>query len=81
MKSFLRLFRLIIAFVFVWPIFPMALIGLVVYCGPNSDEAAVRRVLRAGEHLVLVEQSRIDEVLEDLLHMLRIHVVDAFAVV
>ena len=32
MKSFLRLFRLIIAFVFVWPIFPMALIGLIFYC-------------------------------------------------
>ena len=32
MKSFLRLFRLIIAFVFVWPIFPMALLGLIFYC-------------------------------------------------
>ena len=32
MKSFLRLFRLIIAFVFVWPIFTMALLGLIFYC-------------------------------------------------
>ena len=32
MKRFLRLFRLIIAFVFVWPIFPMALLGLIFYC-------------------------------------------------
>ena len=31
MKSFLKVFRLVIAFIFVWPIFPMAFIGLIFY--------------------------------------------------
>ena len=32
MKSFLKVFRLLVAFIFVWPIFPMAFIGLLLYC-------------------------------------------------
>ena len=31
MKSVLKIFRLLVAFIFVWPIFPMALLGLVFY--------------------------------------------------
>lgn len=32
MRSILRVFRLIVAFIFVWPIFPLAFIGLLFYC-------------------------------------------------
>ncbi len=31
MKTFFKVFRILVAFIFVWPIFPLALIGLVFY--------------------------------------------------